>query len=204
MAVLQPVAASAAVQESRPRAAATRPGACNACSLWQQQHTSLSSPHSFVQQLPAAANFAVCCLQEVPELSTCAVLLLHHTDCGAMAAMRHHDQLVSRMKQLLSEWGVTTWAVQVRSGKEGQLLLLLLNAQQLLFDCAVSAAASALRTASTKGSVCCSSEYQQILWLLPARLLCRHALQVSFCCEQEMNLWPHKAHHHYHHHHHQQ
>lgn len=52
-------------------------------------------------------------LQEVPELSTRAVLLLHHTDCGAMAAIRHHDQLVSRMKQLLSEWGITTWAVQV-------------------------------------------------------------------------------------------
>jgi hypothetical protein len=31
-----------------------------------------------------------------------------------MAAMRHHDQLVSRMKQLLTEWGITTWALQVR------------------------------------------------------------------------------------------
>jgi carbonic anhydrase len=51
----------------------------------------------------------------VPELATRTVLLLHHTDCGAMAAMRHHDHLVSRMQQLLSEWGVTTWALQVRA-----------------------------------------------------------------------------------------
>jgi carbonic anhydrase len=63
--------------------------------------------------LTVCAAFLVCALQEVPELSTRAVLLLHHTDCGAMAAMRHHDLLVSRMKQLLSEWGVTTWALQV-------------------------------------------------------------------------------------------
>ncbi|KAF6260881.1 carbonic anhydrase [Scenedesmus sp. NREL 46B-D3] len=39
--------------------------------------------------------------QEVPELSTRAVLLLHHTDCGAMAAIRHHDQLA-----LASAWGL--------------------------------------------------------------------------------------------------
>ncbi|WIA14723.1 hypothetical protein OEZ85_003213 [Tetradesmus obliquus] len=60
--------------------------------------------------------------QEVPELATRAVLLLHHTDCGAMAAMRHHDQLVGRMRQLLSEWGVTTWAVQALASAWGLLL----------------------------------------------------------------------------------
>jgi len=52
-------------------------------------------------------------MQEVPELSTHAVLLVHHTDCGAQAAMRHHDLLVDRMRELLGQYSVLTWLVQV-------------------------------------------------------------------------------------------
>lgn len=52
-------------------------------------------------------------VQEVPELSTRAVLLLHHTDCGAQAAMRHHGLLVARMRQLLGQYGLVTWLAQV-------------------------------------------------------------------------------------------
>lgn len=53
-------------------------------------------------------------LQEVPELSTREVMIIHHTDCGAQAAMRHHNHLVARMKELLAQWNVLGWAVQVR------------------------------------------------------------------------------------------
>lgn len=35
--------------------------------------------------------------QEVPELATRLVIILHHTDCGAQAAVRHHDHLMQRM-----------------------------------------------------------------------------------------------------------
>jgi hypothetical protein len=51
--------------------------------------------------------------QEVPELSTREVLIIHHTDCGAQAAMRHHDHLVARMKELLAHWNILGWALQV-------------------------------------------------------------------------------------------
>jgi hypothetical protein len=53
-------------------------------------------------------------IQEVPELSTREVLIIHHTDCGAMAAMRHHNHLVERMQELLSQWNVLGWLLQVR------------------------------------------------------------------------------------------
>ena len=53
-------------------------------------------------------------LQEVPELSTREVLIIHHTDCGAQAAMRHHDYLVARMQQLMGQWNVLGWVIQVR------------------------------------------------------------------------------------------
>jgi hypothetical protein len=51
----------------------------------------------------------------VPELSTREVLIIHHTDCGAQAAMRHHNHLVTRMQELLAQWNVLGWAVQVRA-----------------------------------------------------------------------------------------
>jgi carbonic anhydrase len=50
--------------------------------------------------------------QEVPELSTSAVVIIHHTDCGGQAVMRHHDMLVGRMQQLISEWNWLIGAVQ--------------------------------------------------------------------------------------------
>lgn len=56
--------------------------------------------------------------QEVPELSTREVLIVHHTDCGAQAAVRHHDHLVARMRQLMGEWNVLGWLLQVCAGCE--------------------------------------------------------------------------------------
>eukprot|EP00775_Hariotina_reticulata_P012035 gene12035-12178_t len=50
--------------------------------------------------------------QEVPELATRTVLVVHHTDCGAQAAMRHHDLLVDRMRELLRGYSVVTWLLQ--------------------------------------------------------------------------------------------
>eukprot|EP00879_Flechtneria_rotunda_P020770 GHRR01021863.1.p1 GENE.GHRR01021863.1~~GHRR01021863.1.p1 ORF type:complete len:197 (+),score=64.14 GHRR01021863.1:397-987(+) len=51
--------------------------------------------------------------QEVPELSTRAVMIIHHTDCGAQAVMRHHDYMVNRMKELLGQWNILAWVAQV-------------------------------------------------------------------------------------------
>jgi carbonic anhydrase len=59
------------------------------------------------------ASLALHTQQEVPELSTREVLIIHHTDCGAQAAMRHHDHLVARMKELLAAWNIAGWALQV-------------------------------------------------------------------------------------------
>lgn len=65
-------------------------------------------------------------LQEVPELSTREVLIIHHTDCGAQAAMRHHDHLVGRMKQLLGDWNIAGWALQVNTCYQHDVVGLLL------------------------------------------------------------------------------
>ncbi|KIY93399.1 Uncharacterized protein MNEG_14563 [Monoraphidium neglectum] len=43
--------------------------------------------------------------QEVPELATREVVIIHHTDCGAQAAERHVDLLVARAQQLLGLLG---------------------------------------------------------------------------------------------------
>eukprot|EP00878_Enallax_costatus_P036659 GHUV01041192.1.p2 GENE.GHUV01041192.1~~GHUV01041192.1.p2 ORF type:complete len:149 (+),score=22.53 GHUV01041192.1:935-1381(+) len=51
-------------------------------------------------------------LQEVPELSTRAVVIIHHTDCGGQAVMQHHDMLVGRMMQLTTEWNWLVGTVQ--------------------------------------------------------------------------------------------
>jgi carbonic anhydrase len=56
--------------------------------------------------------------QEVPELSCRAVLIIHHTDCGAQAVLRHHDHLVGRMQQLVREWSPLLGVAQV-SKEEG-------------------------------------------------------------------------------------
>jgi len=56
--------------------------------------------------------------QEVPELSTHTVLVVHHTDCGAQAAVRHHDLLVERLRQLLGAYSLVTWLLQVHACRE--------------------------------------------------------------------------------------
>lgn len=52
-------------------------------------------------------------LQEVPELATRAVVIIHHTDCGGQAVMRHHDMLVTRMQQMIAEWNWLLGIIQV-------------------------------------------------------------------------------------------
>lgn len=56
-------------------------------------------------------------------MSTREVLIIHHTDCGAMAAMRHHDHMVGRMRELLAHWNILGWVIQVRYDSLGGRVL---------------------------------------------------------------------------------
>eukprot|EP00877_Chromochloris_zofingiensis_P013137 jgi/Chrzof1/8077/UNPLg00122.t1 len=40
--------------------------------------------------------------QEIPELSTRLVLIIHHTDCGAQAAVRHHHLLMEKVNYYMT------------------------------------------------------------------------------------------------------